>query len=97
MSSTTVMDRPEMANTSFDPSFRIHLGDHTAAVVEPDDDGIIVLRLGDDGERVFAPSQALALAAALQAVAVHLLEEPRIIRRSTEPGEPEQHGIGGGL
>lgn len=76
MSSTTVMDRPETANRSFDPSFRIHLGDHAVAVVEPDYDGIVVLRLGDDGERVFAPSQALALAAALQAVATFLLEEP---------------------
>lgn len=97
MSSTTVMDRPETANPSFDPTFRIQLGAHEVAVVGPDDDGIVVLRLGDDGERVFAPSQALALAAALQAVAVHLLEEPRVITRSTEPGEPEQHGIGGGL
>lgn len=65
----------EIDNPTFNPTFRIQLGVHEVAVVEPDADGIVVLRLGEDGERVFAPSQALSLAAALQAVAVHLLEE----------------------
>lgn len=36
-----------------------------------------------------APAEACALAAALQAVAVHLMENtPRELRRNTEPGNP---------
>lgn len=78
---------------------------HARVYIEPDDDycekyGIKpeqraldtagMLRL-DTGEDVvfLSPAEALSVAAALQAVSVHLLEQqPREIRRSTEPGAP---------
>lgn len=61
--------------------------------------GIDLVRI-DNGDAVIHvdAADALALAAAIQAVAVDLLEtRPREIRRNTPPGEPEFAGIGGGL
>lgn len=58
----------------------------------------VVALLDDlDSSMRFTATEALAVAAALQALAVHLLEEPREIRRVTEPGSPEIDGVGGGL
>ncbi len=78
MSSTTVMDRPETANRDlFDPTFTIRVGAYSSATVEPDtDEGLVAVALGNDDKRYLAPAEALSLAAALQAVAVHLLEDP---------------------
>lgn len=61
--------------------------------------------IGEDVVRVecagvyfhFRPHEARDLAAALQALATHIEEEPRKLHRATEPGQPEQNGIGGGL
>ena len=62
--------------------------------------------LGDTLVRVEVPGQqalmlrtyeAREFAIALQALAQHIDEEPRVLHRATEPGQPEQNGIGGGL
>jgi hypothetical protein len=54
-------------------------------------DGKSVVSLTDDHDAniLISPAEALSVAAALQAVAVHLMEsEPREIRRHTAPGSP---------
>lgn len=63
---------------------------------EPDEN---VVTLRATGLQIkLTPSEACSLAAALQAVAVHQLEQaPRSIRRLVEPGSPELNGVGGGL
>lgn len=63
---------------------------------EPDENVVTIITREETLS--FTPAEACALSAALSAVAVHLMEsEPREIRRNTEPGQPEQNGIGGGL
>ena len=61
-----------------------------------------LVRLTDDQEAhlLLSPAEALSVAAALQAVATHLLEDQphhRSITRQTAPGQPEHDGVGGGL
>ena len=52
------------------------------------DEPVVVLRTFEE-LLTFTPAEACALAAALQAVGVFLMEEePRIITRRTEPGNP---------
>ncbi|QZY52712.1 hypothetical protein [Leucobacter tenebrionis] len=78
---------------------------HTRVYIESDDEfcaqagisnemrvldttGMIRLDTGDD-VTFLRPAEALSVAAALQAVAVHLMEAaPRELRRNTEPGNP---------
>lgn len=97
MSSTTVTDRPETANRGlFDPTFTIRVGAYSSAIVEPDTkEGLVAVTLGNDDKRYLAPAEALSLAAALQAVSTFLLEEPREIRRSTAPGQPQAEELQG--
>lgn len=99
--STSILSRnSENTNTTheFDPTFRIQVGAYSTAIVEPDtEEGLIALTFGNDGERYLSPAEGLSLAAALQAVSTFLLEEPRVIRRTTEAGAPrteELHGVG---
>lgn len=76
--------------TKFDTT--IHVAGLTIAPVNLSGD--MTVAIDYDGELpgellAFTPHQACALAAALQTVAVHLLEEePRHITRHTEPGNP---------
>lgn len=81
----------ENTNTDFNTS--INVAGHTVSVGtmtggnEPDVP-VVTFRTAEE-DIAFTPTEACALAAALQAVAVHLMEsEPREIRRTTEPGAP---------
>lgn len=85
--STTILADQTRETKSFDTTI------HVAGVeVMADQRGgntlLVSIDLGD-GIRSFTPAEACALAAALQAVAVYQMEQqPREIRRSTEPGAP---------
>lgn len=57
-----------------------------------------LVRLTDDSDAhiLLSPTEALSVAAAIQAIAVGLLERsPREIRRSTEPGQPAAEDLMG--
>ena len=72
----------ENTNTEFNTEFQIG----SMAVIA---DSRSVRTLTPIGTLTFTPEQALAYASALQAVAVHVMEQqPREIRRDTEPGAP---------
>ena len=86
---------------NFDALFTLLVG-RTRVWVQPASrpNGESVIELTDDldSNLLMKPTEALAVAAALQAVATHVLEEEsRFIRRSTEPGTPDLNGVGGGL
>lgn len=87
---------------NFDTRFKLSTG-QTRILIEAAEDPVVSERRvvslnGEDSLHLrLRPEEALSVAAALQAVATYLLEEPRQLRRRTEPGEPDQNGIGGGL
>lgn len=98
MSNTTVTDHPETANPFRTDIIVAGCVVATSTITggnEPDE--LAVTLMMPERHMTFSPESACALAAALQAVAVHQLEEPRELRRNTEPGTPDQHGVGGGL
>ena len=86
--SPIITQNPENPNT-FDTTIKV-----AGATVGPwgrtDGTSTVELDFGDEaGIKSFTPETACALAAALQAVAVHVMEQqPREIRRITEPGAP---------
>lgn len=75
------------AADKFEALLSISVGTRGFARIEPDND-LVALRLPTPNENL-TPAEACALAAALQAVAVHQMEsQPREVRRMTEPGAP---------
>lgn len=95
----TPRKRNESMNTSiphpsdnFDALFVMSVG-RNRVWVQPASlaNGESIIELTDDlnSNLLMKPTEALAVAAALQAVATHVLEEEsRFIRRRTEPGQP---------
>ena len=73
MSSTTVLDRDTAANP-FDTAINV-AGSIVNTGTFPESALASVTLTAESNLRHFTPAEALALAAALQAVAVHLLEE----------------------
>lgn len=86
---------------NFDALFVLRVGGNRVWVQPASlSDGQSIIELTDDHDSnvLMKPTEALAVAAAIQAVATHVLEEEsRFIRRCTEPGEPDFNGVGGGL
>lgn len=81
----------------FDPSFFLTTG-RARIWVRPESltSGEPVVELTDDydSNMLLSPAETLSVAAALQAVATYLLEEPKQLRRKTEPGAPSfEEGI----
>ena len=84
---TSIVHHTPSLVESFDPEIRV--GKYT---VFPADNTVWVHT--PIGALSFTPEQACAVAAALQAVAVHVMEQqPREIRRSTEPGAPQFEAV----
>lgn len=77
---------------NFDALFTLLIGTNRVWVQpasRPNGDSIIELTDDRDSNLLMTPSEALAVAAALQSVATHVLEEEsRFVRRRTEPGQP---------
>ncbi|MFC5337533.1 hypothetical protein [Leucobacter denitrificans] len=78
---------------NFDALFVLHVG-RNRVWVQPASlaNGESIIELTDDltSNILMKPNEALAVAAALQSVATHVLEEEsRFIRRCTEPGAPQ--------
>lgn len=86
------MSTVSTASDNFDALFALSVG-RNRVFVQPaslaNGDSIIELTDDHDTNLLLKPNEALAVAAALQAVATHVLEEEsRFIRRRTEPGQP---------
>lgn len=75
--------------------YATRFGGQEAVILE----GLDLVRIdGQHGPIHVDAAEALQLAAAIQAVAIDMLEQqPRYVRRATEPGAPELDGRGGGL
>lgn len=83
--------------TDFDTKFILKTG-HARVWVQsqnvPNADPVVELTDDFESNLLLTPAEALSLAAALQSVAVHLMEEPRTLTRKTEPGAPQfEEGI----
>lgn len=76
MSSTILSEVPDTSNPPFDATLRV-----AGATIAPDNinPGGVVLAFGSDGERVLSLTEACALAAALQAVAVYQMESTEAV------------------
>ena len=87
---------PTPTPVEFDVTINV-AGLTVAPHTSPEHDGAVVTVRTAKERLTFTPAQACAIAAALQAAAHLLMDEPRELHRSTGPGSPETDGIGGGL
>ncbi len=88
----SIMNSLPTASDNFDALFVLKVG-RNRVWVQPASrqNGESIVELTDDldSNLLLRPNEALAVAAALQSVATHVLEEEsRFIRRRTEPGAP---------
>ena len=71
MNASPIITHNPVNPNAFDATLRV-----AGATITPDTNTeTVIITFGDDGERALTPGTACALAAALQAVAVHVMEQ----------------------
>ncbi|MBC9943786.1 hypothetical protein ICL81_04500 [Leucobacter sp. cx-328] len=75
---TSIVSRNPRKVEPFNATMTVAIGTDGLAVVQPNDDGTVTIAFNDVAA-VVTPAVALSLAAAIQAVAVHVLEQAEAV------------------